>query len=173
MLDRPCSSQSSDYQGCLCSKQEFIWLNFCPRVYIASSPNCVQWSYTYSITKSSGLNDHELDFKGAIVTRLRTFLLKNGNSSCEQTTKWFCCASGYELRVCYWSRKRRVLFLDKMSLAAAQHWHLVKPLPWGCQFKVDLYFDCDWLPKARRVVSDRIAASPSVIIEKRAQAFSR
>ena len=41
------------------------------------------------------------------------------------------------------------------------------------RIKVDLCFDCDWLPKARRVVSSRIAASPSVIIEKRAQAFSR
>ena len=41
------------------------------------------------------------------------------------------------------------------------------------KFKVDLCFDCDWLPKEHRVVSSRIAASPSVIIEKRAQAFSR
>ena len=39
--------------------------------------------------------------------------------------------------------------------------------------KADLCFDCDWLRKARWVVSSRIAASPSVIIEKRAQAFSR
>ena len=39
--------------------------------------------------------------------------------------------------------------------------------------KADLCFDCDWLPKARLVVSSRIAASPSVIIEKRAHAFSR
>ena len=128
-----CPSHNSDYQRSLCSKQELVWLNFCPRVYIASSPNCVQWSYTYSITKSSGLNDHELDFKGAIVTRLRIFLSTNGNSSCEQTTKWFCCASGYELRVCYWSRKRRVLFLDKTcevvnQLDTSFSWSVIDPM---------------------------------------------
>ena len=31
-------------------------------------------------------------------------------------------------------------------------------LKWKYLIKVDLCFDCDWLPKARRVVSSRIAA---------------
>ena len=50
-------------------------------------------------------------------------------------------------------------------------------MPLNCQLsqitKVDLCFDCDWLRKARRVVSCGIADAPSVIICSELQAFSK
>ena len=62
-----------------------------------------------------------------------------------------------------------MLVLFRISAILLHKYNICKIIP----TKVDLCFDCDWLRKALWVVSSRMAASPSVIIEKRAQAFSR